>query len=254
MDAVRSRDDVPVMFKKVLPEEGPHELAITQIFSSPEFAGDPRNHCVPLLGVVELEVPGSPRLMVFPLLRPFNRPRFQTFGEFVAFFAQICEVTKIYVSYIRAMAMLNNCQGIQFMHEQNVAHRYGPFLLLGRCKFDSLLSDCTANNIMFDPSGMYPVGFHPVKIDLNKNFRGKATAYTRTERPPRYVLIDFGLSRQYTTREVVDEPLRGGDKSAPEHQQLGELCNPFHTDIYYIGNLVRSEFTRVRDQIRGSSI
>ena len=107
---------------------------------------------------------------------------------------------------------------------------------------------------MLDPSGMYPVGFHPVKIDLNKNFRGKATAYTRTERPPRYFLIDSGLSRQYTTREVVDEPLRGGDKSAPEHQQLGKLCNPFHTDIYYIGNLVRIEFMRVRGQIRGSSI
>jgi hypothetical protein len=97
---------------------------------------------------------------------------------------------------------------------------------------------------MLDPSGMYPNGFHPVKIDQNKNFKGRATAYTRTERPPRYVLIDFGLSRQYTTRDALDEPLRGGDKSAPEHQSK-DLCNPFHTDIYYIGNLVRNEFMTV---------
>jgi hypothetical protein len=127
---------------------------------------------------------------------------------------------------------------------------------LERCKFDCLLSDYTPNNMMFDLSGMYPMGFHPVKIDRNRNFRGRATAsaYTRTERLPRYFLIDFGLSRQYTTREVVDEPLRGGDKSAPGHQQLGRLCNPFHIDIYYIGNLVRIEFMEVRDQIRGSRI
>jgi hypothetical protein len=97
---------------------------------------------------------------------------------------------------------------------------------------------------MLDPSGMYPNGFHPVKIDLKRNFKGRATAYTRTERPPRYVLIDFGLSRQYTTRNALDDPLRGGDKSAPEHQSNAR-CNPFHTDIYYIGNLVRNEFMMV---------
>jgi len=112
------------------------------------------------------------------------------------------------------------------MHERNVAHR-----------------DCTANNIMFDPSGMYPEGFHPVKIDRKRYFKGKATAYTRTQRPPRYVLIDFGLSRQYTTREGVDQPLRGGDKTAPEHQSTSP-SNPFHTDIYYIGNLVREHFIK----------
>ncbi|KAH9983846.1 hypothetical protein BJV77DRAFT_1041180, partial [Russula vinacea] len=78
--------------------------------------------------------------------------------------------------------------------------------------------DCTANNIMLDPSRMYPYGFHPVKIDRKRNFNGKATAYTRTQRPSRYLLIDFGLSRQYTSRDAVDDPLRGGDKSAPEHK------------------------------------
>ena len=28
--------------------------------------------------------------MVFPFLRPFNKPRMHTFGEFVAFLTQIC--------------------------------------------------------------------------------------------------------------------------------------------------------------------
>lgn len=98
---------------------------------------------------------------------------------------------------------------------------------------------------MFGASGMYPNGFHPMKNNRNKNFKGTAKAYTRTQRPPVYYLIDFGLSRQYISRDVTDEPLRGGDKSAPEHRSK-RRCNPFQTDIYYIGNLVRHEFIEVR--------
>ena len=95
MDATRVEDGLQVMFKRVLPEEGPYELSISQLFSSEELAGDRRNHCVALLDVIELGGPVPHRLMVFPLLRPFNRPHFQTFGEFVAFFTQLCEVDRI---------------------------------------------------------------------------------------------------------------------------------------------------------------
>lgn len=105
---------------------------------------------------------------------------------------------------------------------------------------------------MLDPSQMYPNGFHPVKMDQNRNFKGKATAYTRIQRPPRYILIDFGLSRQYPSRDAMDNPLRGGDKSAPEHRSR-RPSNPFHTDIYYIGNLVRENFTMVWDSVISSS-
>jgi hypothetical protein len=102
---------------------------------------------------------------------------------------------------------------------------------------------------MFDPSGMYPNGYHP---DRSLNFKGRAKRYTRTERPPRYYLIDFGLSRRYTSRDALDEPLRGGDKSAPEHR-VGRRCNPFRTDIYYLGNLVREHFVQVRPDLFHSS-
>jgi hypothetical protein len=91
MDATRRCDGKHVMLKKVLPEEGPYELRITQFFSSPELARDPRNHCVPFLDLIEIPNTNQ-KLMVIPFLRPFNSPRFQTFGEFVAFFTQMCEV------------------------------------------------------------------------------------------------------------------------------------------------------------------
>jgi hypothetical protein len=88
-------------------------------------------------------------------------------------------------------------------------------------------------------------GASRIETNRNRNFNSTARAYTRTQRPPFYYLINFGLSRQYTSRDVMDEPLSGGDKSAPEHR-LQRSCNPFQTDIYYIGNLVRYEFIEVR--------
>ena len=100
---------------------------------------------------------------------------------------------------------------------------------------------CTANNIMLDPSEMYPNGFHPTQINRRADFSGRAKRYTRTQRPPRYYLIDFGLSRRHPSRDAFDEPLRGGDRTAPEYQRGGS-CNPFQTDIYYLGNLIHEEF------------
>ena len=92
MDAIHVRDDRQVILKKVHPEEGPHELRNNCLFSSPELATIPDNHCAPLLDIIELQNPEPQILMVFPLLRPFNQPKIQTFGEFVTFFTQICQV------------------------------------------------------------------------------------------------------------------------------------------------------------------
>jgi hypothetical protein len=91
MDATRIRNNKQVMLKKVLPEEGPHELYITQLFSSPGLRDDPSNHFIPLLDLIGWSQGGG-KLMVMPFLRPFNDLHFQTYGEFVAFFKQICEV------------------------------------------------------------------------------------------------------------------------------------------------------------------
>jgi hypothetical protein len=100
---------------------------------------------------------------------------------------------------------------------------------------------------MLDPSRMYPQSFHPVDIWRRKNFRGNAKKYTRTRRPPRYLLIDFGHSRLYDPANgpPLDEPLSGGDKSAPEHQDQKTPCNPFPTDVYYLGNLIREDYLQV---------
>jgi hypothetical protein len=92
MDAIRISDGRPVMLKRLPPEEeGLYELDINKIFSTASLSLSPRNHCVPLLDVIQL--PDDPPIVVNPLLRPFYDPRLQTFGEFVTFFSQICEVS-----------------------------------------------------------------------------------------------------------------------------------------------------------------
>lgn len=90
MDATRISDGRPVMLKRLPSEEGPHELQINRLFSTEPLFSDPRNHCVQLLDVIQL--PNEPLIMVHSLLRPFHDPPLRTYGEFVTFFAQICEV------------------------------------------------------------------------------------------------------------------------------------------------------------------
>jgi len=91
MDATRISDGRPVMLKLLVPTEGPHELRINRLISLEPLRSDPRNHCAPLLDVIAL--PNEPEIMVHARLRPFNDPPMQTYGEFVAFFSQLCEVS-----------------------------------------------------------------------------------------------------------------------------------------------------------------
>ena len=101
---------------------------------------------------------------------------------------------------------------------------------------------------MLDPTNMYPESFHPVALGRSKDFRHTVKGYSRTRRPTKYLLIDFGLSRQYDPANgpPLDEPLHGGDRTAPEHRDGKTPCNPFPTDVYYLGNLVRQHYVQVR--------
>ena len=103
---------------------------------------------------------------------------------------------------------------------------------------------------MYDARTMYPSGFHPMDTNRTTAWDKNVKHHTRTQCPVRYYFIDFGLSAQFQDQgEARVNPVRGGDRTAPEHRQ--ELLrsrtphNPFWTDVYYIGNLVREEFLRV---------
>ncbi|KAJ7680967.1 hypothetical protein DFH06DRAFT_1265694 [Mycena polygramma] len=172
IDAVRLNDNLKVMFKKVKISEHPHEESIATFLSS--LGASPANHCVPILQVLRPPDDNDLIILVMPLLRESDEPRFDTIGEAVEFFRQIFE-------------------GLQFMRHHH-----------------SRVSHCTRTRLLV-----------------------------------KYYFIDFGLSRKYDPTEPspLEPVIQGGDRSVPEFAIPGNFyCDPYPTDIYYLGNLIRQRF------------
>jgi len=209
MDATRTSDGEFVMLKRIKRDAHPFEIPIAQFFSNEPWSTHPRNHCVPALEVLDVPDDEKSVVLVMPFLRQYNDPRFETVGEAVEFFRQIL-------------------LGLQFMHQCHVAHR-----------------DCMTLNIMMDPKPTFPEMYHPVAHLYKRNYTPRSPKqYTRTARPTKYYLIDFGISRQYEPNHgpIKERAIVGGDKSLPEFQKSVEPCDPFPTDVYYIGNVIRRDF------------
>ncbi|KAI0745169.1 hypothetical protein C8Q76DRAFT_638697 [Earliella scabrosa] len=209
LDAVRDSDGETIVIKRVSRSYHPHEIPLGQLLCSAQLASDPRNHCCPVWDVLDDPFDPDLQLLVMPLLRRYNSPPMNTVGEAVAFFQQAFE-------------------GLLFMHERHIAHR-----------------DCMTLNIMLDPREMYPQLYHFVATDSTPDYRRTAPHYSRTRRPCKYYWTDFGLSRQYDldNSHPLEEPILGGDRTVPEFQEDASTPrNPFHTDVYYLGNLIREDF------------
>ena len=102
-----------------------------------------------------------------------------------------------------------------------------------------------------DPKAMFPQGYHPQTIQMRPDVKGRAKYYTRTARPTKYYLVDFGLSRQYAPddKNPREHPIWGGDKTVPEFQHSDEAQDPFPTDVYCLGNVLRQEFLQVQTHV-----
>jgi hypothetical protein len=100
---------------------------------------------------------------------------------------------------------------------------------------------------MMDASGLYPDGYHPRDIDMSRDYTHYARSYTRTQRPPKYFFVCFGRAKSYPALgDALDAPIWGFDKSVPEFvASPGSPCDPFATDIYYLGNALREDFLMV---------
>ncbi|KAI0744018.1 hypothetical protein C8Q80DRAFT_1272620 [Daedaleopsis nitida] len=212
IDATRAADGEVVVIKRIQKSYHQYESAIGRYLTSPPLSDDPRNRCCPILDVLQDPLNDDFELLVMPLLRRYNDPKFETVGEAIEFFRQALE-------------------GLQFMHEHHVAHR-----------------DCMTLNIMMDPKPILPDLFHFSLSRKTRDYKGYIKPSTRTAHPVRYYWTDFGLSRRYNSDDTnpLEVPIFGGDKSVPEfNKDPHSPCNPFRTDVYYVGNLIREDFLQV---------
>ena len=237
-----------MVLKRVARSLHPQEIPIGQFLCSAPLSFDPRNHCCPVLDVLDDPHDGDLQLLVMPLLRRYNSPKMHTIGEAVSFFQQAFEVwsrswASVALDADRYLRVSFSCTSIMYptgsssCYSDCSPHLYG-------CP-----SDCMTLNIMFDPRGMYPKLYHFVSTDWTRDYRKRAPHYSRTRRPCKYYWTDFGISRRHDADSTnpLEIPILGGDHTAPEfHEDESMPRNPFHTDIYYLGNLIREDFLQVR--------
>ncbi|KAI0077834.1 hypothetical protein K474DRAFT_1674588 [Panus rudis PR-1116 ss-1] len=204
IDATRSTDGSRVSIKVV--KKSTQEAEIGLYLSRPEVQNDPKNHCAPVLDVLDDPLDTSHQLIVMPFLCPFDKPEFLAIGEVVEFVRQTLE-------------------GLSFIHSQGVAHR-----------------DCAAGNIMMDAQPLYPRGHHPVRHAYTPDALWDSNPLARIDNPVKYYFIDFGISSKFGHG---DTPLvlgtKGRDKEPPELSN--EIpYDPFMLDIYILGNVYNMEF------------
>lgn len=105
-------------------------------------------------------------------------------------------------------------------------------------------------NIMMDTRNMWPEPYHVMMSYMNRTLSAEVQKpFTRTRKPPKYYIIDFGMSRQYS----LDEPHPretapdGGDRTVPEFNRSWESVDhdPFAVDIYCVGNVIQGKILNV---------
>ncbi|KAJ2932576.1 hypothetical protein H1R20_g4537, partial [Candolleomyces eurysporus] len=206
--AIRLETNRFVVLKRIDKSKHPREIDITNSLAQEPLASEPRNHSVHPIEILDHPTDKNIAIMVLPLLRNYDDPPFRTVGEAIDFIAQFFE-------------------GVNFLHENLVTH-----------------GDISLNNILMDAEGQFPSGFHPSNPAMKSDYSGSASAkFTRTEKPPIYYLIDFGLARRFEPGEepgFSDEV--GTDLTVPEYLDSTQPVNPFFVDVYCVGNMIKYEF------------
>jgi len=210
MDAIRDCDGMQVILKRIPVKIHRREIDIGRFVAREEFATDPRNHCSPLLDVIDIPDAPEEKILVFQWYLPANLPDFETVGESIEFFRQVLE-------------------GLEWMHAHHIGHL-----------------DCCIRNIMMHCPGIFPKGTHPTRPGFDRKGQKRTKHLSRRQLDVKYYFIDYGLSVQYKS---PDEPRpmksrnRGQYRSAPEYAYASERpFDPFPLDVWCIGWMIKAEW------------
>lgn len=103
-------------------------------------------------------------------------------------------------------------------------------------------------NIMMDAKEMWPEPRHPTAPYISRDFqRPTERHYSRTMKPPKYYIIDFGMSRRYSRDDPhpLETRIEGGDRTVPEFQNPIGPHDPFAVDIYTVGSMIQEFLVEV---------
>ena len=91
---------------------------------------------------------------------------------------------------------------------------------------------------------MHPEPYHVMAPYMNRTLTARAKKpFTRTAKPPKYFIIDFGMSCRYSPDDPnpTETSPDGGDGTVPEFNNSSDPVphNPFAVDIYCMGNVIQ---------------
>ena len=97
---------------------------------------------------------------------------------------------------------------------------------------------------------MWPEPFHIQAPRMNRGFTCRVRKpFTRTLKPPKYFIIDFGMSRRYPHDDPhpTETAPDGADRTVPEFNNSWDpvVHDPFAVDIYCLGNVIREHILDV---------
>ncbi|KAG6820826.1 hypothetical protein H0H93_011120 [Arthromyces matolae] len=168
VDATRA-DGTLVAVKKVDSRLTHSEVDIGTLFSSPGLLQDSRNHCVPILEVLDPADDSGLSFLVMPLLYSNHLVPFETVGEVINYIRQIFE-------------------GLHFMHEHKVAH-----------------GNCSDGNIMADAMGLFSSAPHPGRTSMTIDYSGEVyRSASLTTKPIKYYLVGFDNSVNYQDEQEIE--------------------------------------------------
>ncbi|KAF4618470.1 hypothetical protein D9613_009889 [Agrocybe pediades] len=208
VDAVRVSDRKKVVLKRVNPQE---EVAALEYLHSPELEKDPRNNTVPLLDVIRHPERDDIVIIVMPMLYLFESPSVPF--EFVS------EILEALDQFLK---------GLEFLHEQQIAHR-----------------DACMLNLMMDATKVLPGGFHFAEPTCKPGGKGLVKPRSRSSVGPiKYYFIDYELALYYPGNEHDSYGRMGQDKTVPEFADEHALYDPFKLDVYQMGGVVQQLIAR----------